>query len=231
MPKDRFYLYIALAMTGVVFLGFGPSYYWKPVIDGPALPSVWVGLHALACSLWMVLIVAQTTFVAKGRTDLHRLLGSVALVLIPVIFALGLYIALEFIRHNHDLLVVERSNAHRFFLSGSLVGICFFALMSGVALALRKRTGFHKRLMVLATLILISASFVRLPVLGPLGPPWTGIPLWALLIWIIVHDKRSEGRLHKANWIGIPLILLYAITVAVTAFSPAMDAIANAVAG
>jgi hypothetical protein len=227
MPKDRFYLHIALVMTGVVFVGFGPSYYWKPVIDSPALPTVWVGLHALACSLWMLLLVVQAGFVAKGRTDLHRKLGVTGLVLIPVIVALGYYIALEFVRHNHDLLVVERSDAHRFFLSGSLVGITFFAALGGAALALRKRTGFHKRLIVFATLVLISASFARLPLLGPLGPPWTGIPMWAALIWIIIHDKKTEGRVHKATWVGVALILLYAVLVVVMSVSPALDIIAG----
>jgi hypothetical protein len=231
MPKDRFYLYITLVMTGIVFIGFGPSYYWKPVVDSADMPTMWVGMHALACSLWMLLLGVQAAFVANARTDLHRRLGIAGLLMIPVIFALGMYIALEFIRHNYDLLVVERSEEHRFFLSGSLVGITFFALLSGVALAMRRRTGFHKRLMVLATLVLISASFARLPVLGAMGPPWTGIPMWALLAWIVIHDRKTEGKVHRANWIGVPLILLYAVLVVVMSVSPALDLIAGVLTG
>lgn len=226
--RSRFYQLLALGTAGIVFVGFGPTYYWKPVIDSPALSTVWVALHAAACSLWMLLLCVQAALVGRGRTDLHRRLGLVSLVLVPAIVVLGLYVAIDFIRHNHALLVVQRSQSHRFFLSGSLVGIVFFAALSGVALALRRRPGFHKRYIVLATLILISASFSRLPLIGPLGPPWTGLPMWTLLGFIAWHDIRTEGRLHTANRIGIPLILLYALLVIVMSVSPAFDAIAHA---
>lgn len=229
MTKDRFYFHVSLVMTVIVFVGFGPSFYWKPVVASAGLNTVWVGLHALACSLWMLLLCMQTSFVLKGRTDLHRRLGVTGVVLIPIIWALGFYIALDFIRRNYDLVVVERDEAHRFFLSGSVVGIWFFVALASAALLLRKNAGAHKRLMVLATLVLISASFARLPVTGPAGPPWSGIPLWTLLGWIAFHDFKTEGKLHKANRIGIPLVLLYAVLVIVMSVSPGLDFIASLV--
>lgn len=145
---SRFPLLITLAMILVVFVGFGPTFYWKPVITSAPLSTVWVVLHVLSCTAWMLLLVTQALLVSSQRVDVHRKLGVAGVVLLFLIMPLGWVVAFDFIARNQEL--------------------------------------------VLATLILISAAFVRLPVIGPLGPPWTGIPMWIFLGCVIAHDLRGS---------------------------------------
>ena len=64
------------ARTGgsVVFIGFAPTYFPRSLSDHPGLPWL-VHLHGALYSVWILLLLVQTTLVAAKRTDLHRVLG------------------------------------------------------------------------------------------------------------------------------------------------------------
>jgi hypothetical protein len=61
---------IALMLLTVV-AGFGPSYYFAGMLRAP-LPSPIIHIHGAAFSLWMLLLITQTSLVAAHRTDLHK---------------------------------------------------------------------------------------------------------------------------------------------------------------
>ena len=64
----------------LVFLGFGPTYYFRLFASDAAITPI-VHLHSIVFSTWMLLFLAQTILVEKGRTDLHIKLGMVGLIL------------------------------------------------------------------------------------------------------------------------------------------------------
>src|SRR2546425_11924390 len=70
----RFFMDMAIASVVAVFVGFYPTYYLKAWWGTPVLPPL-VHLHGLLITGWIALLIAQTSFVAAGRTDLHRRLG------------------------------------------------------------------------------------------------------------------------------------------------------------
>lgn len=81
--ERRFYSWMAIALVGIVLLGFGPSFYLRDIVPAyprpnPTLPS-WVMLHGILFSLWMLVLVTQTQLVARGRRDLHMKLGATAM--------------------------------------------------------------------------------------------------------------------------------------------------------
>ena len=58
--KDgRFHLIMAIASTGLVFLGFARSFYLKSYFGTPRLTPL-VQLHGIVFSTWMVFFVVQT---------------------------------------------------------------------------------------------------------------------------------------------------------------------------
>src|SRR5262245_59781931 len=70
-----FYGGMAGLVLVLVFLGFGPSYYLRPVFR-PAQPlSRVLHLHGLVFSVWVALLVTQAALVSARRVDLHRKLG------------------------------------------------------------------------------------------------------------------------------------------------------------
>src|SRR5688500_11459289 len=64
---------VALALTALV--GFGPSYFLRPVFRPTTTLTPLMHVHGLLFGAWTLLLVVQTTLVAARRTDLHRRLG------------------------------------------------------------------------------------------------------------------------------------------------------------
>jgi hypothetical protein len=79
-------------MVGVIAVGFAPSFYLRGIIPAshsfePLTPLVL--LHGLLFTAFLILFTAQVWLVAAGRSDVHRKLGRVAFVLVPVMIVVG----------------------------------------------------------------------------------------------------------------------------------------------
>ena len=76
----RFYLGMAAAFLAIIFLGFGPTYYWGQFQDAPQVRGL-VHVHALIATGWCLLFLTQATLVATHRTRIHRKLGIAGTIL------------------------------------------------------------------------------------------------------------------------------------------------------
>ena len=90
--ENLFFSGMAVLILGTVFLGFARSYYLAGVFKAP-LPNLIVHIHGAVFSSWILLLIAQTSLVAAGRTDLHRRLGLLGFALACVVVILGLLAA------------------------------------------------------------------------------------------------------------------------------------------
>ena len=95
------------------------------------------------------------------------------------------------------------------FLAIPLFAVAEFALLVGLAVAMRRNLQAHKRLMLLGTFVLATAAIARWPMVGDYGPPaffgLTDLFLVPLVIW----DFRTRGRLHPVTlWGGLLIIAL-----------------------
>jgi hypothetical protein len=95
---------MAFAAGMIVFLGFAPSYYLRSITHATHYPTgipisttlrPLIHAHALVFSAWMLLFIAQNTLVATGRTNVHRRLGIMGAVLLPVMTVLGILTAVR----------------------------------------------------------------------------------------------------------------------------------------
>ena len=76
-------------------------------------------------------------------------------------------------------------------------------MLVGAALYLRQQSQTHKRLMLLATLALLTPAIARLPGIAAAGPP----AFWGLtdlfIVACFVYDRVTSGRIHPAfKWGG-----------------------------
>src|SRR5688572_27353033 len=79
-----------LALAVIAFAGFFPTYFGRfPRFAGT---SAAIHFHAATLVLWIGLAVVQAVLVRRGRTDLHRRVGKIAYLLIPLMF-LGFVLA------------------------------------------------------------------------------------------------------------------------------------------
>jgi hypothetical protein len=75
-----------------VFIGFERSYYLAGLFKAP-LPNMLLQVHGAVFSLWVLLLITQTSLVAAKRVDVHRRLGLLGFGLAFVMGVLGVLVA------------------------------------------------------------------------------------------------------------------------------------------
>jgi hypothetical protein len=190
---------VALALTTVV--GFAPSYYFKAYFGASPPLSSLLRLHGAVMSGWMMLLVAQTFLVAAGRTDIHRRLGTVGVVLAVVIVVLGPTVAITRVRQGLFCVPCGPPLAA---LAVPLATAVVFPVLFVAAMWLRKRVDAHKRLLLIATIEFVTAAVGRIPAVHlpglPSGTMYAATDLF--LVAIAVYDLAALKRLHPATLAG-----------------------------
>jgi hypothetical protein len=195
-----FFIGVSLAMVAAVFVGFSRSYYLKGWYGSPALPTLY-HLHAFLFTSWMLLLVVQTTLVASRRTPLHRQLGVVGGVLAALMTVAAIAMTLDLARRA----VAGSSPEGLGFVIVPFMTLVVFPVLVGAALYYRRQPEIHKRLMLVATLELVTAGVARIPGAGsmPLFFVLTDLGLVAML----AYDLFTRRRPHPATvWSGLFLI-------------------------
>jgi len=201
----RFFTGMALASALTVFIGFARTYYLRTAFDGPPVPTALVHLHAMVFTAWILLFIAQTSLVAAGRTDLHRRLGMAGAALVVALLVVGWFTAIEAARRG---VTPPGGPPPLAFLSVPLGTLAVFAILVVAGLANRGRRETHKRLMLLATIALLTPAIARFRFFMPGGPLLAigGTTLFVLAC--MGYDRLSHGRIHPAFlWGGLFLIV------------------------
>jgi uncharacterized membrane protein YozB (DUF420 family) len=222
---DRlFFTGMALASALALFLGFLPSYFHRSA-ELPSLTLLYQ-LHGAFFTAWVALLVAQTALVAGHRTDIHRTLGVAGVVLAVVVFVVGVAVSVETLRRNGG---PPGGDPRRFFAIPVGDIIVFGALVSA-AVVQRRHSEVHKRLMLLATLSLLTAAVGRfLRQVGMGGAPNLFFGTDVFVLVLILYDLASRGRVHPATlWGGALVVGFKPLLYYVLSGTPAWLALADA---
>lgn len=213
--EHRFFGGMAALCAVVVFAGFSPTYYLRSLYGGPALSGL-VHLHGALSTAWMLLFLTQNALVLTGRTPLHRRLGLLAGVLVPVLAVVGWSTAIEAARHG---VTPPGGPPPLAFLAIPLGTILTFAVLAATGLLQRHRSEIHKRLMLLATIALIMPALARLSRWFSLPGPLLGTGGTVLLVLVCIgYDRRTRGRIHPGFlWGGVFLLASILLRFAVAA--------------
>lgn len=192
----------AMLAAVVVFVGFSPTFYLKPLFSMPGELTALRILHGTVFSAWIALFVAQTWLVATDRRDLHRMLGTSGVVLLAAMCTVGYLMAIDSGRRGFSP-DPEHVSALSFMVV-PLFDLGVFVLLVAAALLLRRRSAWHKRLMLLATLSLLPPALARIALQFPPTPPlpvaFGGTAL--LIVGVIALDSIANRRLHPAMFWG-----------------------------
>ncbi len=221
LPNRRFYFAMASAMALIAALGFGPTY-----VEALAPPGVpfWVHLHGAAMATWIALFVAQTWFAGHGELAIHRSLGIAGLVLVVLIVPLGLATTFLAVRRGATPPFLTPA----FLLAYDFLSVVTFGVLVSLALLLRHRSEWHKRLLLSATILLMAPALARIFVRSPLEPIWywAGYAVMiALILAGMANDYRQTRRVHPAYAVGMAFISLVQVAAPMLAQSEAVTAL------
>ena len=194
---DIFFTTLSVLMLVIVLVGFAPSYFLKGAVFAH-LPSVLVHLHGAAFSLWIVLFVVQSSLVAAGNIRLHRRLGVLGGVIAASMVVLGVLAPFGTLRRGARLPSIFTPAS---FLIDNVIGILIFGAFVGVALWQRKNSKVHKRLLLIANVMLMPPPLSRIPFVYTHGFMIPVVCL-GLLVALFVFDLFTWKRPLAVTVIG-----------------------------
>jgi hypothetical protein len=191
--ERRFFAWGTAVIVLTAFGGFARTYYLKVAFGTPSLSTL-VHVHAAVMTAWVILFVTQTRLIAARRTDLHRRLGVFGVILLALIVVIGIDTAIESARRG----LSPTAMPPLMFLVIPLGTVFVFAVLAGAAILYRHRSDFHKRLMLLATLSILTPAIARIPwePFRAMGPPLFLGVTDACVLAFVAYDSWRNRRLH-----------------------------------
>ncbi len=204
----RFFLTVAILGAAIVFVGFFPSYFQKPLeplvhlAPSPKLATLFL-IHGAVMTAYIVFYVLQNALASSGRKTLHMTLGWASLAFIPAIAILGTLAVIYGAKLGHKQVWPDLE-------SNALVNefdVLVFTTLATAAILLRAKPEAHKRLMLLAFVAgLLPAGIARSPAIR-FGPAGVGIVLFAFLLAGPVYDLITRHRIHPAYLWGVLFVV------------------------
>jgi hypothetical protein len=205
---DRlFFSGVAVVILATVFLGFARTYYLAGVFRAP-LPNLLVHIHGAVFSLWILLLILQTSLIASHRVDIHRRVGRFGFGLACLMVILGLMAATDSLARHFA--PGEAGAGVKAFYAVPIGDMLVFSTLIYFGFRNRFNSAAHKRLMLIATIALLPAAFIR----WPIPAAWWDIRVaqiccYPLLLLVVCYDLWSTGKVHRATvWASMLLIVV-----------------------
>jgi hypothetical protein len=200
---DPLYTWVAVVALGAVIAGFARTYYAKIGFSTPQLNAL-QHLHGLVMSAWFLFFLVQVRLAATARIRLHRQLGVYGAVIAALVVVVGTVTAITAAARGWG----PPDQSPLAFLATPLGDMMVFTILVSAALLLRRRPDHHKRLMVVATLSMLSAANARLPIgLMQLGTGAEFVMTDAILLAFVAFDSFRNRRLHPAYAWGAGFVI------------------------
>jgi hypothetical protein len=223
------YVFMAMLFVLTAIASFAPTslgLIFRVSSGQQSVPPPVVHFHAVSMSLWLLLLLAQSILASRQRLDIHRKLGLISLVLAPCIlvsmYGMDMYGVETFAVESNVLASSDappdRSVQLKQYVSSILIihgaSYLFFPAFYLWALFVRRKDNeTHKRLIILATLVLMIPGIGRLlsvtRVLPDFGLNIIDARHFYLLLLIapaLVYEVVKHRVPHRSYLIGVVLL-------------------------
>lgn len=195
----------------IALVGFWPSYV-APLSAGTyQTPSPMMPWHVLSTVLWLVLLISQPVLIQRRRVDLHRRFGVLGAFVAIGVVVTGVVVQIDVMGPY----AAKEDSANAVAIPFIRLTLLFgFAVCVALAIALRKRPEWHKRLILLGTFPLFQSAFDRMGANVFGVPEARGLIAFVghlvLMILFVIWDRRRLGYFHPVTkWGTASLFLFY----------------------
>lgn len=205
--RSVFFVAMALFAAAVAILGFSPTFFLPLSRGAFSAPPVvfWHGGFAFA---WIALFLLQPSLIRLDRYDIHRLTGALGALVALGVAVTGVGVGLFAVERD---LAAGLGDTAVSALVGVYTSMAMFLGLVVAAVLMRGRPETHKRLMLLATIVVLWPAWFRIRHYFP------GVPrpdLWfalvaadSLILVAMLRDRLAFGRVHPVLlWVGPAII-------------------------
>lgn len=191
--------YFLILLIPLTLLGFYKTYFNQfPSFEENI--NIFVHLHAIIASIWILMLIAQPILIAKKKNKLHKQVGRLSYTLFPLLI-------LSFIPQMIRIINSDYPNFLFFPLADSILLILFYSL----AIYYRKKPAKHMRYMIGTAVVFLGPTF------GRIGSIVLELPeilsqnilyaiIYFIMIGLILYDKKN-GKNYRpyllilATWV------------------------------
>lgn len=214
--EHRFFAAFAAVFVIAVLVGFGPTFYLKPLFNTPPIARAIIWVHGFVMAAWVVLFVTQVYFISAKRIKAHQKLGILGVVIAATLVVSGMFLTIAAAKYG-SASSPPNIPPLRFMIVpfGDLI---VFSILFGAAVYFRKKAANHKRLILLTMLCLVPTAIARFPggMTNDFGPLWFfGVPTLLAVVFIALDTWRNRKLnvafllggvfLVGAMWLRLPL--------------------------
>ena len=202
-------LYLFVAIFIVTNLGFYKTYLIHfPTFEGFA----WVyHVHGMLAMSWILMLIAQAYLIRAKKYELHRLIGKLSYIVMPLFLLSLFFVAKE--SYLRNIKTMPQADAIANFPNGGTIDIFFIGLIYALAIIYKKNVAYHLRFMASTGLIILSPglgrfvfAFLQIPLpfaLIPLILCTTGVGL----VWLIMDIKNKKSAFPMGLYVAVALFM------------------------
>lgn len=221
---QTFWQRMMIGMAVFIILGF--AQFAARGLAQPAAAPAHVHFHGLIMLAWLGLAVVQATLIRRDNLALHRRLGWIGVLLATAVVVTGSYVGIKAVEMGRQPPFFSPS----YFLALTQIGIVFFAALVAAAVAHRRKTEYHRRLMLGAIIMILEPALGRvlpMPYIMPWGE-WLVLAIQLAVFALVVrHDRKVLGHVHPATLMAMLVVTLSHVVVETVARIPAWIALAE----
>lgn len=196
--------YYFMGLFALALAGFWPSYFAK-FFDGTADFTFYFHFHAALAIVWIIFLVVQPLLIRRKQFALHKKIGKLSYILVPLIF-----ISIALLAHSR---IDPEDENIGLSLWIPFKDLLIFTFGYGVAIRYRKIMPIHARGMIVAGIVLIEPALVRLILymffpdsgFAPAGYLATIGIVYLLILGLIVAERKEK----KGRWVFPVTLGLY----------------------
>jgi hypothetical protein len=193
---EPFFYYFAGVLLITVVLAFTMNILLKNYHLNSSIELIVI--HGISMLLWYFILFWQTREVRFNNIKVHQQLGLMSIILAVAILISGIMIAIS----NY------RGEAEALTLFGNFAGLLIFGVLYTFALKNRHKSDIHKRLMIIASVAMLSPALVRILRIFHIND-FVTLPFWLLYIAVLpIYDYRKLKKVHKTTLLATVFLLL-----------------------